>query len=233
MMATARLEEVALATFHVPLERLGAVLPAGVRPDPVRRADGEAGALVSAVGFRARNMQVRGIPRLRIDCGHVDYRANVRLGDERAVWFLGAAMDSWMAAVLRAAWGMPWRRARIRLGHNGRHSYELLARDDVGTARLEAGADPHRSGDGLDSFADSDRLVDALINPTVGLYSGRRGQVRRYTVQHRELTSRPATGTATIPLFERLGLVEPGSKPSSILLLPDFDIEIHLPPKGL
>src|SRR5688572_11665717 len=102
LAAVARLEGVAITTFAVDTDLLASRLAPGVRPERFELGDGPS-ALVSAVSFRIRRMHLRGLAWPRFTCGHVDHRAYVRHGDddERAVWFLGAWMDSRLAAIPR------------------------------------------------------------------------------------------------------------------------------------
>jgi uncharacterized protein YqjF (DUF2071 family) len=229
--ACARLVDVAILTYAVDAGRLARLLPPGVVPDGA--GDG-ARAWASAVAFRARGLRVRGVPALRANCGHVDYRAHVRVGTEHGVWFLGAAMDHWLARGVRAAWRMPWHRASVQVdGLRPPGAYEVAVRNGHGdldfTARAAVDA-----GRPVAGFSDVARFVDRIVNPTAGYYVGRRGRVRRYTVAHERVQPVAlAVDSARVGLFELLGLVAPGAAPDAAHLLPDFDIEIHLPPKLL
>ena len=69
------------------------LLPDGVTPEVVE-VDGRPAALVSAVSFVALGLRMPGVPFVRFDGGHVDYRTYVRHRGRPAVWFLGAAMHS-------------------------------------------------------------------------------------------------------------------------------------------
>jgi uncharacterized protein YqjF (DUF2071 family) len=225
VLATARLERVALVAFEVSAERLAAVLPDGVEPD---RLEPRGQAVLSVVTFLAHNLGVQRVPRWRVECGHLDYRAHVRFRGERAVWFLGAAMDSWLASALRWTWGMPWHRAAVDITADD-DRYRLVARDKQGAATVHlatvAEAVPSSSP------FDPDELVRVVVNPPAGLYEGRRHRIRRYTVDHRPLTPARAAGTVRFPVLEGLGLLAPTDAPAAAFRLPDFDIAISLPPR--
>jgi uncharacterized protein YqjF (DUF2071 family) len=231
MEASARLVDVAILTYAVDAGRLARLLPPGVVPDG---ADDGHRAWASAVAFRARGLRVRGVPALRADCGHVDYRAYVRVGSEHGVWFLGAAMDHWLARTVRIAWRMPWHRASVQVdGSRPPGAYEAAVRNGHGDLDLTARAAVD-AGRPVDGFTDVAGFVDRIVNPTAGYFVGRRGRVRRYTVAHERVQPVPmAVESARVGLFEALGLVAPAARPDAAHLLPDFDIAIHLPPKLL
>jgi hypothetical protein len=199
-------------------------LPPGLEADPTLTADGR--ALVSTVSFVADDLRISGLRALRLRCGHVDYRGYVRAGEERGVWFFGAAMDSWLAGAIRSVWHMPWHRAAVTLtaGHDGH--YDLAVRNGVADACVQADG---RAGEGAPAAVDG---FGRIVNPCVGWFRGRRGRVQRYEVSHPPLTPRPmVAGRADVGLFRDLGLTTAGAEPHSMLRVPDFDIRIALPPR--
>lgn len=218
LSAVADLDRVAITTFAVDAAALRNRLAPGVEAEVFPLGGGPA-ALVSAVSFVVQDFRFRRLPWPRFGCGHVDFRAYVRHGGERAVWFLGAAMDSRLAAVPRLLWGMPWHRAPVEIaGHDG--SYRL-----GGAAALTASRDSGDAPTTVDGFFDLAAVADVLVNPCIGLY--RRGErVARYEVAHEPLV--PAVATATHASFPAFDGLHP--RLHSVLLLPPFTITIHLPP---
>jgi len=212
----ARLTDVAVTTFTAGPASVRAVLPPDVEPVVVDVDGAGAFGLVSAVSFVLDRVNLW--PRLR--CGHVDYRAYVRHGDETAVWFLGAAMDSRLAHVLKHGFGMPWHRARVDVSATG-DGYRLNVQRDGADATIVAVPDGPVT----------DELAATLVDPVVGLFE-HRGRLRRYEVRHRPLRPEGARANgARVELFERLRLIHPDQRPYSILRIPDFEIDIAFPPR--
>ncbi len=225
----AQLQDVAVTTFTTDGHGLAARLPPGVEPWVVP-ADGGECALVSAVSFRLRDVRVGPVRWPGLDCGHVDYRAYVRFDGDPAVWFLGAAMASRLSFFLRRLWSMPWHRATVDLTAGERYGLRVV--DGAADVELRARPPDGRAPSALEGFASPGEADALLVNPTVGLFAGRRG-VRRYEVHHAPLEGRVMVPeTARIGLFERLGLVAPEQPPHSVLALPDFAISVRLPPRS-
>lgn len=221
-----------ITTFRVRPERLARHLPAGYAPELVELADGPA-ALVSAVAFRDERFHFRGLPRVSITCGQVNYRAYVRRAGVRGAWFLATAFDHPTVVLPRRLWGMPWHRERIALTarwDDGRATWAL--RTDEATCRArEAPAVPP----GLDGFASERHWHALLTHPTVGWYrrrGGERGGVGTYSIWHPPMTARHfVADEARFPFLERLGLVEPGQEPHSLLGQELLPFDIHTPPR--
>ncbi|MGH9243403.1 MAG: DUF2071 domain-containing protein [Acidimicrobiales bacterium] len=236
LRARGRLEHVALTTYAVEPSRLMPLLAPGVEPWTVTLDGGRTTALVSAVSFVAHSLAVTRLPLARFSGGHVDYRAAVRLTSQPetpAAWFLGAAMHSPLAWTLRGIWGMPWHWATVRVSDTA-GTYQLAVHDHRFTAAATAASVPGPHV-GLDGFDDVDGAASVLVNARLGLYRrGQRGRVWTYRVQHDPPTpvvARPVG--ARVTLFERLGLVDPGARLHSVLLVGGFGIAIDLPPRPL
>ncbi|UUW90347.1 DUF2071 domain-containing protein [Pimelobacter simplex] len=228
--AASDLRDFMITTFRVSPERLARHLPAGYVPEVVELAGGPA-ALVSAVAFRDESFHFRGLPRVAITCGQVNYRAYVRRDGVRGAWFLGTAFDHPTVVLPRRLWGMPWRRERIDLTatwDDGRASWAL--RTDEATCRAsEAAAVPA----GLDGFATERDWQALLTHPTVGWYRrGRAGRVGTYSIWHPPMAARHfVAAEARFPFLERLGLVQPGQEPHSLLGQELLPFDIHTPPR--
>jgi hypothetical protein len=232
--AATSLVDVALVTFAVAPEALAVHLPPGVEPDVVTLEDGLRRALVSAVTFRDLDFRLAFTTRLRFSFVQTNYRAYVRIGERRLVWFFGTSLDSPLVAVPRLAWGMPWYGGRLRLEatwdgdrcrdyHQTTHS--AWTDDEL---RLEGTGEPVGR---LDGFADRDESLLVLTHPLDGLYRRRDGGLGGYSVWHERFA--PSLGiarTARVGVFERLGLVEPGAAPHSVLLQRTIDFSVLLPP---
>ena len=110
--AATTLVDVAISTFSVDPAALAALLPPGVEPEVVTLDDGRARALVSAVTFRDLEFRLAFASAIRFSFVQTNYRAYVRIGDRRLVWFVGTSLDSPLVAGPRLAWRMPWHGGR-------------------------------------------------------------------------------------------------------------------------
>lgn len=70
-----------------------------------------------------------------------------------------------------------------------------------------------------------------LTHPLVGYYARRDGHLGSYSVWHERLDPRRGTARhARFDVFEKLGLVTPGTAPISVLLQRRTEFVIRLPP---
>ena len=232
--AATTLADVALVTFSVDPEVLAHSLPPGVRPDVVTLDNGRRRALVSAVSFRDADFRLAFASRRRFSFLQTNYRAYVRLGDRRLVWFFGTTLDSPLVAIPRLAWRMPWHRDAMRLeaawdGERCR-DYRLSTRGSWGGADVALDGTDERVGR-LDGFADAEETLLVLTHPLDGMYRRRDGGLGGYAVWHERFAPRVGIArTARYDVFERLGLVEPGTAPHSVMLQRTIDFAVLLPP---
>lgn len=209
MIATARLEHFAVATFAADRAVVAALLPEGVEVDL---------PLVSAVAYRYVGLGLRGLPAPRLSAAQVHLRAYVRVGDEQGVWFLRTVQDSRWATLPHHLWGMPWVRGAVAMSEPSAGRVVVAAQGiDLQVDRAPAGA----------TTPDVPAEVSAA---TIGWFHGR-GGVRRFEVAYGDGRVQPACApTARVVPFESLGLVGPTDAPQSAFLRPSTAIEIHLPP---
>jgi len=234
--ALTTLRDFALVSYDVDPSRLAALLPAGYgfEPELLTLADGRRRGLVSAVNFRDVDFRFRFAEVVRASFVQTNYRAYIRRNGERAVWFFGTTLASRLSIVPRGLWGMPWHRVSATLESRWDVDFcvEYRSSSDGPWAsclmRLEG---THEKLSGLDGFATVEAAALVVTHPLIGYFSRRRGGVGRYGVWHERL--RPTFGRALearFPVFERLGLTEPGQPPHSVLLQPSTDFMVQLPP---
>lgn len=223
----------AIVTFAVDPLALRAHLPADVEADVFTLSSGTPAAFVSAVAFRARGFRLRALPWPRASFPQTNYRAYVRVGGERGVWFFGTSLGSALAALPRRLWGLPWHHDDIELRADWRGErcdrYQLRT-TGWGQAELEAvGRDGEAA---LDGFADVEEARRVLTHPLVGHFPGHDGSRLTVTVWHPPLAPQPGEARRVrFAVFERLGLVHPGQAPHSLLLQRETPFVTFLPPR--
>jgi uncharacterized protein YqjF (DUF2071 family) len=229
------LADFAIVTFDVDPARLAALLPDGFTPEVRTLANGSPRAFVSAVPFRNADFRAAFAPWARFAFGQTNYRAYVRRGDERCVWFFGTSLATLFVAVPRYAWRLPWHHATMRFDVRWRGDtcarYRLETRGAWGDADLDlAGTDA--SIGALDGFPDDEDGRVVLTHPLIGYYRRRDGVLGTYGIWHDRLDLRRANARrARFAVFEELGLVEPQSAPHSVLVQRATEFVILLPPR--
>lgn len=226
------MRDFAIVTFTVDAAIVEALIPGGFEPERMSLDDGSTAALVSAVAFRAHRLQW-GPLHLPLGYVQINYRAYVRRGNERCVWFFGSTISSPIVLVPRWLLGLPWHRAAttLRTAWEGARclDYRLRARGGWGAAELEcagSAARPQR----LDGFADVQQALALLTGPRSGYCLRPNGSLLAMHVRHVPLE--PQFGSARIArfaVFDRLGLNAPKSAPHSVLLMRavTFDVLAH------
>ena len=233
--AVTTLRNFALVTFDVDPTSLAAVLPGGLAPEVRGLDDGRSRAFVSAVSFRDIDFRFRGFELVKASFDQTNYRAYV-LGPDgrRSVFFFETTLDSRLAVVPRRLWGMPWYGGHTRIESTWDGPRCRAYRHTCAGARN--GADVELVGTDealgrLDGFSDAADAAVVLTHPLDGWYRRPQGGLGQYSVWHARL--RPTLGRAVrarYAVFERLGLVEPDAAPHSVMLQPEVEFDVHLPP---
>ncbi len=232
---TTTLGDFAIITYGVEPAALAALLPAGFEPYVFTLGDGRRRAFVSAVPFRDQDFRFGFAPWLRFRFGQTNYRAYVRYRGRRCVWFFGTSLATFWVVIPRYWWKLPWHHDHIEIESSWAGErcvyYRLRTTGKWGAAEAELAGTDEPAGV-LDGFADAEETAVVLTHPLAGYYRRRDGRVGNYSVWHERL--RLLRGTARQARFEvflRLGLVEPGAAPHSVLLQRETEFVIQLPPR--
>ncbi len=231
---SSELHDVAITTWDVDPDAVSAQLPPWLSPD-VFTVAGRKRAFVSAVTFLNRQFFVGYAPFVKLVCRQTNYRAYVRRGDQRAVWFFATSLGTPWVIVPRWIWRLPW--ARSRGEHSATWNDRQLAElrwsqtGELGEEQLVCRGTPEPPGR-LEGFADERQTAQVLTHPFVGYLRRRCGSVVTYSVWHEPMqTLRAEPSTARFEHYERLGLVEPGQPPHSVLVQRHIHYLIVLPPR--
>lgn len=242
--ARTTLRHFALITYALPRERLSALVPEEHFAIDEFALDGRRLALLSVVPFLDTDFR---FPRLlslpRSSFGQTNHRVYVteRRTGERAVWFLGTTLGSALVAVPRHLWRLPWHHARYRFAcaydqrarRYARYAIEIDSAWAPGEVEL---ADEGVPAGLLPGFRSLDEQALVLTHPVRGFFRRRDGRLGTYSIWHPELaptTARPVH--LAFGLYQRLGLLSRAeiAQPHSILLAPEVEFDIHLPPRAL
>ena len=236
--AITTLRHFVIVTYAVPPERLRPLVDPRFELDCVS-CNGQTRALLSVVPFEDQDFRAAAFRTPRWRFGQTNYRIYIRDGKTglRSVWFLGTTLGSWMVAVPRYLWRLPWHYGRFRMtcrqDPSGRYScFKITTESRWAPALLDIedqGGAPMFPG-----FPDTETGLVVLTHPLTGYYKRRDGQLGSYAVWHDRLT--PSVGgirQARWGLLDRLGLVPFGeqSEPYSVLLQPRTEFIVRLPPR--
>jgi uncharacterized protein YqjF (DUF2071 family) len=234
---SSHLRDFVITTYDVPPDALARYLPDGLEPDVFTLDAGEPRAFVSAVSFLNTRFFVRFAPFVRLTVRQVNYRAYVRRGEERAVWFFGTSLATRLGLIVpRLIWGLPWAYAEGE--HDARwtddehlEALSWQARGEHGEERLRIEGTGEPMGR-LDGFADEEETQLVLTHPLIGYLRRRARAVVTYSVWHAPLQlERAHAHEARFELFERLGLIEENAAPHSVLAQRMTHYLIQLPPR--
>lgn len=233
------LQDFAITTWDVDPGALARLLPPQLSPDVFALDDGRSRAFVSAVTFLNTDFFVRFAPFVRLRAHQTNYRAYVRRGDQRVVWFFATSLASIGVVVPRFIWGLPWARSKVaakaqwygeeRGGALDRYTWDGTS--ELGVEQLDV------RGTGqplprLDGFVDDAQTGLVLTHPMIGYLHRHERTVVTYSVWHAPLQMELATvDRARFGLYESLGLVADARAPHSVLVQRRTQYRIHLPPR--
>lgn len=232
---SSHLVDFVITTFDVDANVLDEKLPDGITAERVTLSDGRERGLVSAVTFLNTRFFVGFAPFVKLTAHQTNYRAYVRRGEERAVFFFATTLATPFVFVPRVLWRMPW--ARSRASHTARWTDGRLdelswdATSELGRESLRLRGTGEKMGV-LDGFADVSRSHDILTHPLVGYLRRRGGPVVTYSVWHEPLEmERASAELARFEPWERLDLVQPEQPPHSVLVQSLTHYLVFLPPR--
>jgi uncharacterized protein YqjF (DUF2071 family) len=193
-------------------------------------------ALISAVPFLDRDFRFRALGFAKVSCGQINYRAYVRFGEQRGVFFFGTSLDSIFVHLPRIVWRMPWHGDRLRIDASwdsgGRcAAYDLDARGSWGSAVVHARGTGRRLPDPA-CFTEAADCRATMLDPFVGWYLRRNGRgLGRYTVWHEPLDLEEVeVDEARYQVFDDLDLLEAGQAPLAAGVQRSVAFDVHTPP---
>lgn len=237
-----RLVHFALITYAVPRERLARHIPAERFAIPEWTIGGARCALLSAVPFYDLDFHFpRLLPFAKFRFGQTNHRAYVidRATGEHCVWFFGTTLGSPVVRLARALWRIPWHPARYevachydaRARRYDRYHYRIDSPWCAARVELEDSGEPFVQAEGFE-MPDEMRVV--LTHPVTGYFYRLDGRLGTYSVWHKEMAGTRATGRDLyFSMYERLELLSAAEmqRPHSVMICPDIEFQVHLPPR--
>lgn len=235
-----KLQHFAIITYAVPPSRLAGLIPDRFVLDTIE-LDGSDKALISVVPFMDVDFTSAVYPFPKFTMGQTNYRIYVMdsTTGERCVWFLGTTLDSWTVVVPRFLWNLPWFPGKVSFDCDMDPGEGLYRKYKMTTHAAWAPAEVELRQNGSEKlhfpgFPDIETGLVVLTHPLAGFFHRRDGKLGTYRVWHNQLMVRPATLiSARFGLLERMGLVPETEqlRPHSVLLEPNNEFTVYLPPK--
>lgn len=242
MHAMTKLRHFALITYALPKARLEPHIPSDRFEIPEFTIGGQKFALLSFVPFLDVDFHFpRIIPSRKFSFAQTNHRAYVidRQTGEHGVWFFGTTLGSYLVHIPRTLWKLPWHFARYNVDcrysetdrQYERFHYQMDSQWCSGHVEIEDTGEEVRDVEG---FASYDEMKFILTQPVTGWFRRLDGRIGTYSIWHEEM--RMTLGhvrEARFSLYENLGIFskEEMTKPHSVLICPEIEFRILLPPR--
>ncbi|HTD65079.1 MAG TPA: DUF2071 domain-containing protein, partial [Candidatus Limnocylindria bacterium] len=237
--AITTLRHFAIITYAVPPERLHLLIDSRFELDCIELA-GKTRALLSVVTFEDQDFRMATFPSPRWRFGQTNYRIYVRdrFSGERVVWFLGTTLGSWMVALPRYVWRLPWHYGRFsfsctELGTGIYDSFRVTTKSRWAPMTLEL-LQEAKQRPCFPGFPDEETAYVFITHPLIGYYARRDGRIGTYSVWHERLSPCAArVRVAEFGLLDRLNIVPfaEQTNPYSVLIQPRTEFLVRLPPR--
>ncbi|MFC2018087.1 DUF2071 domain-containing protein [Chloroflexota bacterium] len=215
------LESLVYISYLVPSGRVRQFVP---RVLPLASDEG-GNAYVSFVAMRCRHVRLSGIPWPRFNYDQLNLRTYV--SDPQtgapAVYFLKSGVSIGIVPLITRLMGIPWEKISLNMDASSRPIYRAWG-NWLGQVDFEIGS---RVGEAL-----QEQVVRHLTGPMMGFMGGQ-GKLRRFRINHRSLEVHKAVlSYIRFPLPVEEGLVSETElqKPDSVLMVPEAEFTVYLPP---
>lgn len=235
-----KLAHFSIVSYAVPVDRLRPLIPESRFEIFNFTRRNQTYGLVSAVPFLDLDFHFKRMPWAKFRFAQTNHRAYVidKKTGEPAVWFFGTTLGSSTVHFAQLLWRLPWYRARYVMdcrydAVNRRYSrYRYAILSGWGSAEIEI--DDTGSPVGLlEGFANREEQDLVLTHPIDGYFFRRDGKMGTYQVWHPRIDATVgAPRNLYFGLYEKLGLLSRAEMqiPHSILVTPEIEFDVRLPP---
>lgn len=216
------LESLVYISYLVPAGRVRHFVP---RVLPLASDEG-GNVYVSFVAMKCRNVRLSGIPWPRFNYDQLNLRTYVsepQTGTP-AVYFLKSGVSMGIVPLITRLMGIPWEKISFNMDARSRQVYRAWG-SWLGQIDFEIGS---RGGEAL-----QEQVVRHLTGPMMGFMGGE-GKLRRFRINHRSLEVQEAVlNYIRFPLPVEEGLISEtqSQKPDSVLMVPEAEFTVYLPPR--
>jgi len=243
MAALKRLMSIRMTLRHVLY--ISYLLPASrirpMVPDALTLATlGSDRVFISIVSLKCENVRLANLPWPRFTYNQLNLRTYVRdpITGNSAVYFFRSGVTSTATSLLTSSIGLPWRHINLELqisrDSQTRYSRYLASGRWDGETVIEAEESQSPLTE-IEPFDNLESAVEYLTGPRIG-FIGPEGRARRFEIRHRQLEVRLGKlHEIRIPVANATGLLEEGEveEPHNVLLVPEAEFTVYLPPRRI
>jgi hypothetical protein len=227
------LRHVLYVSYLVPASRLRPIVPDIL---PLAIVEGDSG-FVSVVILRSTRVRLSSLPLPRFDYSQINLRTYVidPQSGNQAVYFLKSGVTSTVVSLLARTIGVRWEPIKctmnVRLDEQLYYTaYEAFGQW-VGDFHIKA-EEAIMPPTSVLPFKDTKSAIDYLVRPLTGFFA-RNGRVGRFSIWHPDV--KPRAGIIKdlhFPLLDSMNVIDDmmANKPNSVLLLPEAQFHIYMPP---
>ena len=236
-----KLEHFALISYKVPVEKMEHLIP---KPFKLWTfiENGTEYALLSAVPFKDKDFAFYRIAKfIKLSFYQTNFRTYII--DERdnstSAWFFGTTLGSFLSIIPKRIWKMPWEKGKYNFNFtktNGVYSsYNMGFKSKLGDGNIQIES-TKTNAQLLNGFKSIDEQIHILTHPIIGYYYRSKKEIGTYEIWHPKMNLKIGKAKHLyFELFEKLGFLtkEEMNKPHSVLITPEIEFDILLPPKML
>ena len=236
-----RLEHFAIISYKVPVEKINHFIPKPFKLWTFNEKGIEY-ALISAVLFKDKDFSFYRISKYpKFNFFQTNFRTYII--DERdqthSAWFFGTTLGSYTSLIPKRIWKMPWEYGKYnfeyKLEEKQYIAYKMKFRSKQGDgiANIKSTGNEMKLLQGFDSI---EQQILILTHPVIGYYNLSGKELGTYEIWHPKIDLKEGIAIKVyFELFERLGFLSKHemNKPHSILLTPEIEFDILLPPRSI
>jgi len=236
-----QLEHFAIISYKVPIDKIQHLIPAPFQLWTFIEDETEY-ALISAVPFKDRDFSFYRISKMiKFDFFQTNFRAYIidTRDGTHAAWFFGTTLGSLMSLIPKKVWKMPWDYGKytfssILVGEKYTN-YAMRFKSNQGDGRVHLKS-AGKAMQLLEGFKNMEEQILILTHPVIGYYNLSETELGTYEIWHPKIELKEGIAIEMyFELFEKLGFLtkEEMNKPHSVLITPEIEFDILLPPKRI
>lgn len=233
------LEHFAIISYKVPVEKISKLIPKPFKLWSFFENEIEY-AIISAVPFKDKDFSFyRIFPFIKFNFFQTNFRTYII--DERdgsnSAWFFGTTLGSLASIIPSLFWKMPWRYGKYKFQHklNGTKysEYNMSFKSKQGNGIVDI-KNANEEMKKLPAFHSLEQQIHILTHPILGYYDISKSHFGTYEIWHPKINlNEGIASNLYFELYEKLGFLTKieMKNPYSILITPEIEFDILLPPR--
>ncbi len=236
-----RLEHFAIISYKVPIAKIQHLIPKPFKLWSFNE-NGVEYALISAVPFKDKDFSFYRIAKfIKFNFFQTNFRTYIidEKDNSNSAWFFGTTLGSFTSVVPEKIWGMPWKKGRYKFEFKLKGDNYLKYRMSFESKQGNGIVDIKSSGKKmplLKGFDTLEQQIHILTHPVVGYYKLNKKEFGTYEIWHPKIQLKEGVANELyFQFFEKLGFLTKieMQNPHSVLLTPEIEFDILLPPRKM